>query len=42
MSSSEEIEMYGIDYLGQGRLQSINYNNGNSESEAGFIYSIDI
>ena len=41
MSSSEEIEMYGIDYLGQGRSWPIDCNDGNSESEAGLIYSVD-
>lgn len=33
--------VYGMDYLGQGRSWPIDCNDGNSENEAGLIYSAD-
>jgi len=34
--------LYGIDYLGQGRSWPIDCDDGNSENEAGLVYSADI
>lgn len=41
-SENESRMVYGVDYLGQGRSWPVDCDDGNSENEAGLIYSADV